>query len=69
MTASATAAAVAAVMVTVVAAATAVAVAVAALCHTRLLHAWHSKNVSFSEAGSVMYKRGEYCSGDIIKGR
>lgn len=64
-----TAAATAAVMVTVVAAATAVAVAVAALCHTRLLHAWHSKNVSFSEADSVMYKRGEYCSGDIIKSR
>lgn len=39
------------------------------LHHARFLPAWHSKNVSFSEAGSMMYKRGEYCSGGIIKGR
>lgn len=55
-----------AVVAVVAAAATA---AVAVLHHARLLPVWHSKNVSFSEAGSMMYKRGEYCSGGIIKGR
>jgi len=44
----------------------AAAVAAAVLHHIRGTAKWH---VSFSEAGSMMYKRGEYCSGDIIKGR